>query len=215
MSIVGRLIKARTVPEYYREQEEKSLGKGIEANTVLRRIGSCLSIGSEMNIAPSFYQWFEERSPNHHPYASPIVWPAGLIEIESHANRTDEILGNERLREFDFEIIMGGNSSGGVEVDSLDKYNFSVFPTQSRYNGYRQVEEDMLEEFENSGGFRSVDGQVVDFVRLEGLDGISGCRIYLDIGNKPPVRKQPKGFFGIKNIGQLPPPGSFRSYFYN
>jgi hypothetical protein len=205
-SLIDCIVRRANVGDLYRREENlQNLIRGVEASVVYRRVSHCLASGLGLKIDSHCHQWVEERSPNHHPFVLPVKWPVGLIEVHSSAENLDEILGYHSFKEFDFKPVIAANSSGGVKSDSIDGYEFSITPSK-KADSYHNVSEEFISQFGNAEGIHKVDGLPVDFIRLEGFDEISGGKIYIDLGNKPLLKRKPRNFLGVaKNIGQLPP----------
>lgn len=210
--VFGPLLKKEHIIDLYRKSyTDESYLRGKSANIAFRRVADCLASDSKeglnLSVSPVMYQWIEERSPNHHKHVQTPLWPVGLIEVKSSADNIDRIRGCFSLgtNDYAFKPVMAGNSSGGVEPKSVDRYVFSqVVPEE--INCYRELEENFIEEFRDEEMVPGENGLYVDFVRMVGFDPISQGKLYLDVGNKPVVKKHPRSWSGLKvNLGQLPP----------
>ena len=210
--MVGLLRKEHVIDLYRKDYSDANYLRGKAANVAFRRVADCLASDSKegLNLAvkPVLYQWTEERSPNHHKLVETTPYPVGLLEVSSSAENIDRIRSSFCLgsNNYGFTPVMVANSSGGVEPRKVDKYVFSKqVPEEIDY--YEDLVDFLSDEFKEDSEFRSGEkGLFVDFVRLVGFDPISEGKLYLDVGNKPKIKKHPKNWAGLKvNVGQLPP----------
>ena len=248
LNMVGLFKTDRVIDLYHgKERTKGNIQRGFDANVVTRRIFKCLHKGLDLAMDGEFYQWTEERSPNYHQYVSATKWPVSLIQICSPTTNLDRISFSPHLQEFNFKPIIAANSSGGVRRNTIDKYEFSMKPSdftrtyasaelefmeylkclnivQGLENEGKEYNLKVDELVNNFGGNipetvvpirEDVSEQLIDFMRVEGFDDITGTRIFLDLGNKPDLKKIPKGWFGFeKDVGQLPPKNSMADNIY-
>ena len=199
--------KLNRLDDIYFPGEEKDFDEGSEAEVLYRRITHCLKKDLELRTNQTFFQWTEERSVNHHRYTRPIKWPVGLIRVNNSTRKTQEIINHRPLQEYDLGIVVAANSSGGILPESIYDYAYSIHSERGKpIQSYRDAEEKIMEQFGNEEHFNYVNINIVDYIRLEGLDATSGGRILIELGNIPIIIKHPRNRVGFRiDMGELPP----------
>ena len=197
------------VSDLYEISEISDLKMGLRAEINYKRIADTLEVEFETDIS-DIVQWTEERSPNHHQNVRNTKWPVGLIIVSGidpiktarAVSKTQRILDYQPLREFELEIVLAANSSGGIKPKTVEDYDFSVYlSNKNPIRNYWDFENLIKKNFGDDLNFQFVGRMPIDFVRLKGMDNISGGRVYIDIGNRPEIVKYPRNKFGLKKKG--------------
>ncbi len=192
----------KTLRWLYKNSEGKELLEAQRATTTFLHIASWLQ-GMDMDVG-GIYQKREfndnidgqqrgikyDYELNQFPKSSPI----GIIRILEPAERSDEILTDEHLRTYNFCIIEGADTKGGLAKDKKRKdYALALtnggFNLEPHWKSYGDFCNEFAREHEfdyHRAGLEIDKDLQVDRIVLEGRDDkrVSNARIFLEIGRK-------------------------------
>jgi len=138
--VLGLPIVNRNIADTYRGHQE-SIQYGIKAQTMANRLADILK-SKGISVLGEYFQWAEERSPNHHPYSHQKIWPVILIRSEDPPENSNLVLPGYRSDEintYGFTIETIANSFGGILENSIDAYKYSLSFNDEERQSYEEA----------------------------------------------------------------------------